>query len=124
MDDNYFDKSPNKTTGFYFAVVFLLLLSLLSIGVDATEFGNHKDVNIPLWFFYVIFSVDTLLIISLLGIYFYRKLGVILYPFAVVVHYYLHEYYLSTMLYSDLFNLFCYIGLGLLTIIPKWKFYK
>lgn len=124
MEDNFFDKSPEKTTGFYFAIVFLVIFSLLSVGIDITEYLNRQDVNIPLWFFYVIFSVDILMVFSVASIYFYRKPGVIIYPIIVVTHYFLHEFYLSTMLYSDLFNLFCYIGLGLLTIIPKWKFYK
>lgn len=124
MEDNFYDKSPDKTTGFYIAIVLLLIFSLLSIGIDFTEFFNHKDINIPLWFFYIIFTVDACLLISLIAINFYKKRGVFLYPVALIVHYFLHEYYLSTMLYLDLFNLFCFVGLGLLTIIPKWKFYK
>ena len=58
------------------------------------------------------------------GIYFYRKIGVILFPVAILFHFYLHEFYLSTMLYSDLFTLFSYVALGLLAIIPKWNFFK
>lgn len=124
MKENYFDDNPNKTTGFYVAIGFLLVLFLLSFGIDITEFANRNDVQIPVWFFYVIFSIDAVLIFSLIGILLYKKIGVYVYPAAIVVHYFLHEFYLSTMLYSDLFNLFCFVGLGLLTIIPKWKFYK
>jgi hypothetical protein len=75
MEDNFFDKSPEKTTGFYFAIVFLVIFSLLSVGIDITEYLNRQDVNIPLWFFYVIFSVDILMVLSVASIYFYRKLG-------------------------------------------------
>lgn len=124
MENDYFDKSPDKTLGFYFAIGFLLLLSMLSFGVDITEFLNHKDINIPVWFFYIIFFVDAVLLASLILIFFYKKIGVYIYPVALIIHYFSHEFYLSTMLYSDLFNLFCFVGLGLLMIIPKWKFYK
>lgn len=124
MKENYFDSNPDKTLGFYIALAFLMLLSLLSFGIDVTEFLNRNDINIPIWFFYVVFTVDLVLIFSFISIYLYRKVGVYIYPVALITHYFLHEFYLSTMLYSDLFNLFCFIGLGLLTIIPKWKFYK
>ena len=48
MEDNFFDKSPEKTTGFYFAIVFLVIFSLLSVGIDITEYLNRQDINIPL----------------------------------------------------------------------------
>lgn len=124
MDENFFDKNPEKTTGFYIAIVALLLLFFLSLGIDVTEFLKQQEINIPSWFFYIIFSVDILIALSILSIYFYRKVGVYLYPILVVTHLFLHEFYLSTLLYADLFNLFAFVGLGLLMIIPKWRFFK
>lgn len=124
MEDNYFDNNPKKTTIYYVAIIVLFIFSMLSIGVDLTEFSQQKDINIPSWFFYIIFTVDFLLIGSLVAIFFYRKIGAIIYPLAIVTHLFLHEFYLSTLLYSDLFNLFCYFALGLLAIVPKWKFFK
>lgn len=124
MEDNYFDSNPKKTTFFYVALVFLLLLSFLSIGVDITEYSQKKDINIPEWFFYLIFSVDFIMLVAIFAIYFYKKLGVYVFPIAILVHFFLHEFYLSTMLYSDLFTLFSYFALGLLAIIPKWKFFN
>jgi hypothetical protein len=94
------------------------------IGVDLTEYFQKTDINIPVWYFYLIFAVDIIGLLSIVGIYFYRKIGVILFPVAILFHFYLHEFYLSTMLYSDLFTLFSYVALGLLAIIPKWNFFK
>lgn len=124
MEDNYFDNNPKKTTFYYLAIVVLFFFSMLSIGVDITEYSQQKDINIPSWFFLIIFIVDFLMIASLVAIFFYRKLGAYIYPIAITAHFFLHEFYLSTLLYSDLFNLFCYFALGLLAIVPKWKFFK
>ena len=106
MEDNYFDKNPEKTTFFYVAIFFMVALSFLGIGVDLTEYFQKTDINIPVWYFYLIFAVDIIGLLSIVGIYFYRKIGVILFPVAILFHFYLHEFYLSTMLYSDLFTLF------------------
>lgn len=124
MEDNYFDKNPEKTTFFYVAIFFMVALFFLGIGVDLTEYSQKTDINIPVWYFYLIFAVDIIGLLSIVGIYFYRKIGVILFPVAILFHFYLHEFYLSTMLYSDLFTLFSYVALGLLAIIPKWNFFK
>ena len=124
MDESFFDKSPKKTASFYAAIVVLTLLSFLSIGIDVTEYNQHKDVNIPIDFSYLMLGIDVLIILSIITIYFYRKIGVFAFPLLVFIHFYLHEYYLSTLLYADLFNMFAFIGLGLLAIIPKWKFFK
>lgn len=124
MEDNFFDKNPDKTVFFYFVIIILFVLSLLSIGVDLTEFSQKRDINIPQWFFHIIFTVDFILIASIIAIFFYRKIGVIVYPIAIIIHFFLHEFYLTTMLYSDLFNLFVFVGIGLLSIIPKWNFFK
>lgn len=124
MDDSFFDKNPKKTTSFYAAIIVFSILTLLSIGVDVTEYHQHKDINIPIDFSYLLLGIDFLIIIFIISLFFYRKIGVFGYPFLVFVHYFLHEYYLSTVLYSDLFNLFAFVGLGLLAIIPKWKFFK
>lgn len=124
MDENYFDKNPAKTTSFYAAIIILSIFSFLSIGIDIIEYKQHKDINIPIDFSYLILGIDVLLVLSILAIFFYRKIGVFLYPILVIVHLFLHEYFLSTLLYADLFNLFSFIGLGLLAIIPKWNFFK
>lgn len=124
MDENFFDKDPARTTSFYAAIVILSILSFLSIGVDIIEYKQHKDINIPIDFSYLILAIDALIVLSIIAIFFYRKIGVFLYPIVVFSHYFLQLYYLKTLLYADLFNLFAFIGLGLLAIIPKWKFFK
>ena len=77
MEDNYFDKNPQKTTFFYVAIFFMVALSFLGIGVDLTEYSQKTDINIPVWYFYLIFAVDIIGLLSIVGIYFYKKIGVI-----------------------------------------------
>lgn len=124
MNENFANESPKKDFGFILSLAALLLFSLMGIGIDADEFTQHHEMNIPIWYFYMIFCVDLLMIASLFMIYFYRKIGVFLFPIAVVLHFLLHNYYLSTFLYTDVTNMFLYVGIGLLAIIPKWKFFK
>jgi hypothetical protein len=122
--DNYFDDEPQKTTSFYVALGALALFTLMGLGIDGDEFLQRKLLNIPNWYFYVIFFVDVLSLLSILGIAFFRKFAIFSFPLFVLLHFYMHQFYLETFLYTDVMNLFLYIGVGLLMIIPKWKYFK
>jgi hypothetical protein len=122
--DNYFDNEPKKTTSFYVALGALALFTLMGLGIDGDEFLQRNLLQIPSWYFYFIFLVDALAIFSILGISFFRKIAIYLFPFFVALHFYLHQFYLETFLYTDVTNLFLYIAVGLLVIIPKWKYFK
>lgn len=124
MDTNYFGDEPKKSTGFYLSIAALALFTLMGIGIDGDEFLQRKVLNIPEWYFYIIFVVDFLAILSLLGIAFFRKMAVFTFPTFVVLHFFLHQFYLSTFLYTDVTNIFLFVGVGLLMIIPKWKYFK
>lgn len=124
MEDHYFSTSPKRDTLFYISIAALVLFSLMGFGIDLDEFLQSKEIHIPQWYFYLIFSVDVLILLSIALIYFYRKWGVYLFPLMVALHFIFHNYYLSTFLYSDVTNIFIFIGLGLLAFIPKWKFFK
>lgn len=114
------DKSFNKNKDHYIIFGLIILVYLLSINTDLAEFSQHRLINIPSGFFYYTLGLDVLVILSWLLILFYRKIGVILFPIFVMVHFSLHNYFLSTYLYSDITVLFLYIGLGLFAIIPRW----
>lgn len=124
MSDEFKDESPKKDLGFILSLCALLLFSLMGIGIDADEYLQRTELNIPGDYFLLIFGVDALMISGLVLIFFYRKIGIFLFPIAVLTHYLLHNYYLSTFLYTDVTNLFIYISVGLLAFIPKWKFFK
>ena len=121
---SYFDEDPKKGIGFILALVALLLFTMMGVGLDFDEYLQHESLNIPLGYFYFIFSIDILMIIGIVLIYFYRKIGIVLFPLMLVLHFFMHNYYLSTFLYSDVTNLFLFTGFGMLAIIPKWKFFR
>ncbi|WP_018676338.1 hypothetical protein [Riemerella columbina] len=121
---NYFGTEPKKTTSFYVAMAVLALFTLMGLGVDIDEFIQHGSIQIPTWYFYLIFAVDALALLGLLLIVLFRKIGVYLFPFAIVLHFIFHQYYLSTFLYTDVTNLFLFVGLGLVMIIPKWQYFQ
>lgn len=121
---SYFDEDPKKGIGFILALVALLLFTMMGVGLDFDEYLQHESLNIPLGYFYLIFSIDILMIAGIVLIYFYRKIGIVLFPVMLVLHFFMHNYYLSTFLYSDVTNLFLFTGFGMLAIIPKWKFFR
>lgn len=122
--ETYFNqKEPKYTVSFYITVALLVLFSLMSIGVDIDEFLQHETLHIPIWYFYIIFFVDTILSLGIFLISVFRKVGVYLFPISIFIHFLLHNYYLDTFLYTDVMNLFIYI-LGLVVLIPKWSYFK
>ena len=124
MNEEFSNESPKKDLGFILSLSALLLFTLMGIGIDSDEYVQQSDLNIPGFYFILIFLIDLLMIIGLILIFFYRKMGVYLFPAAVVLHFFLHNFYLSTFLYTDVTNLFIFISVGLLAFIPKWQFFK
>ena len=124
MNEEFSNESPKKDLGFILSLAALLLFTLMGIGIDSDEYVQQNDLNIPGFYFILIFLIDLLMIVGLILIFFYRKMGVYLFPAAVVLHFFFHNYYLSTFLYTDVTNLFIFISVGLLAFIPKWQFFK
>lgn len=124
MNEEFSNESPKKDLGFILSLAALLLFTLMGIGIDFDEYVQQSDLNIPGFYFILIFLIDLLMIIGLILIFFYRKMGVYMFPAAVVLHFFLHNFYLSTFLYTDVTNLFIFISVGLLAFIPKWQFFK
>lgn len=115
------DKSFKNNPFFYGVLIFLLLHFYLSVNTDLLQYSQHEDINIPFWYFYIIFTIDILVVLSLALIALYKKVGVITLPLFVMLHFICHNYFLSTFLYSDVSFLSFYVGLGLLVVIPRWK---
>ena len=124
MNEEFSNESPKKDLGFILSLAALLLFTMMGIGIDYDEYLQQNDLNIPGFYFILIFLIDLLMIVGLILIFFYRKMGVYLFPAAVVLHFFLHNFYLSTFLYTDVTNLFIFISVGLLAFIPKWQFFK
>lgn len=121
---NSVDRSFKNNKDYYIIFGLIILVYLLSVNTDLAEFSQHRMINIPSGFFYYTLGVDLLVILSWILILFYRKPGVILFPVFVLLHFGLHNYFLSTYLYSDITVLFLFIGLGLMAVIPRWNILK
>ncbi|AZI56590.1 hypothetical protein EIB75_15555 [Epilithonimonas vandammei] len=117
-------EKPKKNKSFYIIFGLILLVFFFSVNTDLAELSQHKAINIPFGFFYYTLGIDILVILSWLLIIFNRKAGVIFFPIFIMLHFGLHNYFLSTYLYSDITVLFLFIGLGLLEIIPRWKYLR
>ncbi len=124
MNEEFSNESPKKDLGFFLSLAALLLFTLMGVGIDYDEYLQQNDLNIPGFYFMLIFLIDLLMLLGLAFIFFYRKIGIYLFPAAVVLHFFLHNFYLSTFLYTDVTNLFIFISVGLLAFIPKWQFFK
>ena len=124
MNDEFANESPKKDLGFILSLAGLMLFTVMGLGIDYDEYLQSDDLGIPGFYFIIIFGVDLLMIIGLILIFFYRKIGIYLFPAALMTHFLLHNYYLTTFLYTDVTNLFLFISVGLLAFIPKWQFFK
>ena len=124
MNNEFANESPKKDMGFILSLIALLIFTLMGIGIDVDEYLQQQEINIPSWYFILIFSVDLLMLTGLVLIFFYKKIGIYLFPVAVISHYMIHHYYLNTFLYTDVTNLFLFVSIGLLAFIPKWKFFN
>lgn len=127
MENEYFKgETPEKGMGFICSLIGLLLFTVMGIGIDVDQYlqSTEKDIVIPQWYFFIIFIIDAVILLSILLIYLYRKAGAIIYPLATVAHFMVHMYFLGTFLYSDVTALFVFTGVALLAIIPKWQFFK
>lgn len=121
---NKIDRSFKNNRDFYIILTIVALAFVLTINTDLAEFSQHKDINIPTYFFYYSLGIDLLAVISLFLIFIYKKIGIILFPLLVLIHFGIHNYFLSTYLYSDITTLFVFVGAGLVAIIPRWKDFK
>lgn len=127
MEKGYFKgETSERGMGFVLSLGALLIFAFMGIGVDGDQFlqSQDKDVLIPQWYFYLIFLLDFLILLSVVLIFFYRKIGVYLFPIATALHFFFHLYFLDTFLYSDVTSMFMFVGIGLLAFIPKWQFFK
>ena len=124
MNNEFANESPKKDMGFILSLIALLVFTFMGIGIDVDEYLQQQEINIPSWYFILIFSVDLLMLTGLVLIFFYKKIGIYLFPAAVISHYMIHHYYLNTFLYTDVTNLFLFVSIGLLAFIPKWKFFN
>lgn len=124
MNEDFKNESPSKDFGFVLSLAALMLFSLMGVGIDVDEYSQHQEINIPSAYFYLIFLIDLIMIISLIFIFFYKKIGAYVFPLAVLIHFLAHSFFLTTFLYTDVTNMFLYVGVGLLAIIPKWQFFK
>lgn len=123
-EENYFGDTSKKTRGFVIALIVLLLCVGITVNTDLAQFAQHTEINIPMWFFYVIFGLDVVMVLSVVAIYFYKKVGVFAFPIAAIIHMVMNSFYLSTIRYSDLNVLFFFFATALFVTIPRWKYFK
>lgn len=124
MEQEYFKNITKKSTSLVIAIVLMFILLVFSVNLDIIEWKQQKEIGIPHWFFWIIFSVDALIVISLVLLALYRKIGAIGTPILAFAHFLMNVYFLSAFIYSDLFFLFVFFCAGLFSIVPRWKFFK
>lgn len=118
------ERKIKKSKWLILGLIVVFIISSISFNFDITEFVERKEINIPDWYFYLLFLVDALFIASLVLIFFYRKVGVFLYPLTIFAHFVFNNYYLNSFLYFDIFIMFMYFSVILFSVIPNWEKFK
>lgn len=124
MENQYFGKVEKRSKSFYFVFLLTLVFFVLMVNSDMAHYSQHLQTGVPSWFITLIFVVDIAILVSIVLIFFYKKIGVFAFPLFVMAHHLLYEFYLSTTLIAGLHLLFVYVSLGLLVVIPRWKSFK
>jgi hypothetical protein len=70
MNEEFANESPKKDLGFILSLGALLLFTLMGIAIDADEYLQKQEINIPDWYLVLVFSVDVLMIVGLVLIFF------------------------------------------------------
>ncbi|NAW50225.1 hypothetical protein GNY06_02080 [Elizabethkingia argentiflava] len=109
---------------FFLVLGLLLLLILNNLNVDYAVVLLKDEMQIPQWYLILLFGLNIAAMGALVGIYGFRKLGVYLFPITIMFHFIIHLNFLMTFLYTDVFMMFFFIGIGLLVFIPKWELFK
>ncbi|AQX07006.1 hypothetical protein BAX94_01800 [Elizabethkingia meningoseptica] len=123
-EQDYFEHEPKRGTPFFLVLGVLLLLMIHNLFVDYGVVLQKEKMQIPQWYITLLFSLDIFAILSLVGIYFLRKIAVYVFPVLIMIHFIIHLNYLATFLYADVFMMFFYVGIGLFVFIPKWNYFK
>ncbi|WP_124641586.1 MULTISPECIES: hypothetical protein [Amniculibacterium] len=124
MENQYFGEVKKRSLSFYLALAITFIFYILMLNTDMAQYSQHHETGVPSWFISVLFGVDAIILVSLILVYFFKKIGVYLLPLFVMVHHLLYEFYLSTTLLAGLHLLFVFLTAGLLVIIPRWKLFK
>ena len=66
MNEEFSNESPKKDLGFILSLAALLLFTLMGIGIDSDEYLQQNDLNMPGFYFVLIFPIDLLMVVSLI----------------------------------------------------------
>ncbi len=124
MEENDQKTYIGKSKSFTLALVFTLIMSSFSINFDVTSLIQQNNLEIPNWYLILLAILDIAIVGSIFAIYFYRKIGVYVFPVAIFIHFLLQNHYMNSFLYFDLFMLFLYFSVILISVIPRWAFFK
>jgi len=119
------EKIANKRgKAFFFTMIVFLLLLVNNFLIDGFLVSIMNTSMIPLWYIILLFGVNIFTLLSLIGIYLFRKFCIYSFPIFVILHFVFRLHYLETFMYTDIFALFFFVGIGLVIFIPKWSLFK
>lgn len=112
-----------NSIGVTILIVALFAINLHLLRADMVIFQDKIKYQIPFWFIMLNYSLLFCSLSSLLLIYFRRKIGVIVFPLALIAHFVFHVQFIQIYQYFSLFALFIFT-IGLVSWLPKWEGFK
>ncbi len=76
------------------------------------------------YFFYILIGLIIISVLSVLGIYQFKKIAVFSFILSAVAQYIWYMLAYGVEFFDMVFVFFLFIGFGLLEIIPRWKYFK
>ncbi len=123
-ESNYFNDITPRSTTFKTVMGLLFLFSLLPLysAIKGLE-GKFMEGASPS-FFYVLIGLIVVSLLSVIGMYNFKKIAVFTFIISAVAQYIWYLIAYGVEFFDMVFVFFLFIGFGLLEIIPRWKYFK
>ncbi len=122
--EEYFADIEPRSTTFKIVIWLLALFNFLPLysAIKGLE-GKFMPGTNPSFFYLIIFLI-AMGLVSLWGIYHFKKWAVFTFIGAAVLQYLAYLVLYGVEFFDMIFLFFLFIGFGLLEIIPRWKYFK
>ncbi len=121
---NYFPNVEPRSTTFKLVMGLLGLFSLLPLYSAIKGLEGKFLVQATPSFFYLLIALITVSLISVWGMYRFKKWAIFTFIISAVVQYLWYLIAYGIEFFDMVFVFFLFIGFGLFVIIPRWKYFQ
>lgn len=119
----YFKVTEKRSVGFKISCLYMGFMALIPIFLAILGFKKIYFPGASNWFFIIYLLLGLLMVMGTIGTYNFKKKGLILFIFALILDILFHLS-LGFEELDAIHGLYLFIGFALVPIVPRWKFFK